>query len=271
MNGARLNYEVKGEGPAVVLLHAGIADLRMWDEQVAAWSPKFKVIRYDLRGFGRSSMPEGFFSHAEDLRGLLDHLGVSRAHVVGISNGGRVAIEFAIRYPLRTAGLVLAAPALGGFEWTDAMVAYGERGDKLAEKGDLDAVVALDLATWVAGPHRKLEAVDPAVRERMREMIRGANERWADQIKGTAQWLDPPAATRLRTVKAPTLVLVGDKDMADMISIADLIEKRVAGARKVVFPGVAHMLSLERPALFNKMVAEFLERAGGLPTLKGHA
>ena len=269
VNGARVHVQVQGTGPPVVLLHAGIADLRMWDLFAATFSSSHRVIRYDLRGFGRSTMPEGLYSHVEDLHALVDSLGVGRAHMVGISYGGRIAMEFAIRYPLRVAGLVLVAPGLGGFDWTAQMLDYGTRSDDLAQRGDLEGLVALDLATWLAGPKRKLDALDPGLVAQLAEMIRGANARWAEQARGTAQWLDPPAATRLQALRAPTLVMVGDADLPDMLAIADLIEKRVKGARKVVFGGVAHMLPLERPDEFYRMVARFLSESDALPTLRG--
>lgn len=265
INGARLHYAVEGQGPAVVLLHAGIADMRMWDALALVLSRRYRVVRFDLRGFGESSMPEGFFSHVEDLRGLLDLVGVARAHLVGISLGGKVAIEFAVRYPLRCVSLAVVAPGLGGFVWSKEMEAYGAQGDAAATRGDLEALVELDMAMWVVGPHRRPTEVDPRLINAMRPLLRAANARYAEQLRGTAQWLDPPAAERLHEIRAPVLVVVGDKDTDDMLRIAELVEGRVVGARKAVLAHGAHMVPLERPSEFLALLEPFLASASRLP------
>ena len=119
VNGTRLFYEVKGTGPAVVLIHGGQLDCRMWDGQFAAFSRDFRVIRYDVRGYGGSFQPDMLYSDAEDLAGLLDYLKVDKAHIVGLSLGGRIAIDFAVAHPARVASLTLAGPGLSGYEPPD--------------------------------------------------------------------------------------------------------------------------------------------------------
>jgi pimeloyl-ACP methyl ester carboxylesterase len=268
VEGARIHYAVEGTGPALVLVHAGIADLRMWDDLVEALSARYRLVRYDLRGFGSSSMPEGFFSHIEDLRALLDFLEIPRAHLVGISFGGRIAIEFAIRYPLKVVSLTLVASGVGGFEWSKEMEEYGAKGDALAARGDLEGLVELDLTMWVDGPHRTPAQVDRTLRDRMRPMVRAANARYTEQARGTPQWLDPPAAERLHEIRCPALVTVGDKDTHDMLRVADLIEARAPQARKVVLANCAHMIPVERPAEFHALLEEFLSSASGLPVAR---
>lgn len=115
INGARIHYEVAGEGEPLVLVHAGIADSRMWDDQIGAFAGGYRAIRYDMRGFGQTEMVEGPFSHHEDLRGLLDSLGVGRTHTVGCSMGGGVVLDFALEYPERVGNLILVGSAVGGF------------------------------------------------------------------------------------------------------------------------------------------------------------
>jgi len=242
--------------------------LRMWEDLVVELAPRYRILRYDLRGFGSSSMPEGFFAHAEDLRGLLDYLRIERAHFVGISFGGRIAIEFAIRYPLRVMSLALVAPGVGGFEWSKAMEEYGAKGDALAERGDLEGLVELDLAMWVDGQGRAGGRADAKLRERMRPLIRAANARYTEQARGTAQWLDPPAASRLSALRCPVLVVVGDKDDPDMLRVADLIAARAPHARKVVVREAAHMLPLEQPEEFRRLLEEFLSSFSGLPVTR---
>jgi pimeloyl-ACP methyl ester carboxylesterase len=115
VNGATIYYEVVGEGEPLVLVHAGIADSRMWEGQLTAFADRYRVLRYDMRGFGRTAMVEGTFSHHEDLRGLLDFLGLDRAHLVGCSMGGGAVLDFALEYPDRVGNLVLVGSAVGGF------------------------------------------------------------------------------------------------------------------------------------------------------------
>jgi pimeloyl-ACP methyl ester carboxylesterase len=112
VNGARIYYEVAGEGEPLVLVHAGIADSRMWEGQLPAFADRYRVIRHDMRGFGMTAMVEGPFSHHEDLRALLDSLDVERAHLVGCSMGGGAVLDFALEYPQSIGNLVLVGSAV---------------------------------------------------------------------------------------------------------------------------------------------------------------
>src|SRR6266508_3963747 len=134
----RLHYDDVGSGPAIVLVHAGIADSRMWDEQVAAFSDAFRVVRYDIAGYGRSPLRGGPFSHWRDLVALLDELGIEQAALVGNSFGGRIALDVAIAAPERVSALVLVAPGLGGWDWSAEMRRFDELEDEALEAGDLD-------------------------------------------------------------------------------------------------------------------------------------
>ena len=156
VNGALMYYEFAGEGETLVLVHAGIADNRMWEGQLAAFADSYRVIRYDMRGFGRTAMVEGSFSHHEDLRALLDALDVERAHLVGCSMGGGAVLDFALEYPQRAGNLVLVGSAVGGFgpdfdppkEW-DALVAA-------EEAGDLELVSELEVGSGSSAPRDPL-------------------------------------------------------------------------------------------------------------------
>lgn len=256
VHGAQLYYEMMGVGHPLVLIHAGIANSRMWDEQFAAFAEHFTVVRYDIRGFGRSVMPPGVSSTYRDLHGLLQFLGIERAHIVGLSIGGGVAIDFTLQYPEMVSALVPVASGLGGEAPSEAMVtAYAEVDAILARDG-IDAAVEAENRLWVDGPKRASDQVDPHVRERVRAM----NSPLYHQPHGvgTRERLDPPANTRLAEIHAPTLVIVGDGDVVDVIETADKLAREIAGARKVVLPGVAHMVNMERPAEFNQTVLDFL-------------
>jgi pimeloyl-ACP methyl ester carboxylesterase len=254
-----LHHEVAGDGPAVVLLHSTVCDSRMWDAEFAALAERCQVLRCDLRGFGRSPLPSGDWSSVDDLRVLLDEAGMERPALVGLSGGAAVALDFALEEAERVRGLVLAAPAISGLPWSEEVQRFGAQEDELVEAGDLDAAVELNLRMWVDGPHRGRDAVDPAVRAKVGEMQRRAFEVQLGAEPGEHRRPEPPAAERLEEVSAPALVIVGDADVPDVLERAELLGQRIPNARKVVLPGVAHMVNLERPEEFLRLVRDFLD------------
>ena len=258
VNGATLHYEVAGEGEPLVLVHAGISDSRMWEAQVGAFSSRYRTIRYDLRGFGRSPMVEGPFSHHADLRALLDTLEVDRANFVGCSMGGGAVLDFALENPGRVTSLVLVGSAVGGFEFDEAPPKEWDELVAADEAGDLERVSELEVRMWVDGPRRGPDAVDPSVRDLVREMNLIALENEATQL---GEELEPevPAASRLSGIQAPTLVIVGDEDRARTLAAADRLEEKLPDARKTVMAGTAHLPNMERPGEFNRLVLDFLE------------
>jgi len=255
VDGARLWYEEAGEGPPLVLLNAGIADSRMWDRQLPALAERFRTIRYDARGAGRSDPARGSYSPRADLVALLDALGIGRAHLVGLSLGGAVALDAALEFPDRVASLVLAGARPSGLPSSDRLLAAWAAVGAAAAAGDLDRANELELALWVDGPRRSPQQVDPAVRELVRAM-NGALLAGPDE--GEPRPLDPPAVGRLAEVGAPTLVLAGDADQPDVLAAADLLAREIPGARKVLIADAAHLPNLERPAQSNRLVLDFL-------------
>ena len=266
INGAEIFWESAGEGSDVVLIHAGVADGRMWDELFPVLAKKFRCIRYDLRGFGRSTFPGGPYSHVADLDGLFHVADIDSAAVVGASVGGGVAIDFSLVYPGRVTRLVLAASALGGHEWSRMVREFGAAEDAALDARDVDAAVELNLRLWVDGPRRAPDAVSPEVRERVRQMQRLAFEKQLVADEQTpppmpADELDPPAAYRLGEIQVPTLVIAGDQDVPDFHDIAERIAGDIPNAKKVEISDAAHMLVVEKPAEFNDHVLKFLEGA----------
>ncbi|HEV2091715.1 MAG TPA: alpha/beta fold hydrolase [Rubrobacter sp.] len=257
VNGATLYHEVAGEGEPLVLVHAGIADSRMWEGQFEPFSRCYRTIRLDLRGFGRSPMVAGPYSHHADLRTLLDALKVDRAALLGCSMGGAAVLDFALENPGRVEALVLVGSAVGGFEFDEGPP---EEWDELVaadEAGDLERVSDLEVRMWVDGPRRGPGVVDPAVRDLVREMNLIALENEAPEL-GEEQELYPPAATRLSHIQAPTLVVVGDEDRPRTLAAADLLERELPDARKTVMAGTAHLPNMECPEEFNRLVLDFL-------------
>jgi pimeloyl-ACP methyl ester carboxylesterase len=257
VNGTQIRYEILGEGDPLVLVHAGIADGRMWSPQMEAFSDRYRVIRYDQRGFGETPAVAGSFSRHEDLRGLLDHLGIERVSFVGCSMGGGAILDFALEHPERVALVVLVCSAVGGFqpevepprEWDELVAAD--------EAGDLERVSELEVRMWVDGPRRGPEEVAPETRDLVREMNLIALQNEASEL-GEEIELEPSAADRLHEIQAPTLVIAGDLDQPRTIQAADLLARSIPEARKIIMPGTAHLPNLERPEEFNRIVLDFL-------------
>jgi 3-oxoadipate enol-lactonase len=257
--GAKLYYEADGSGPAVTLIHAGVAHLRMWDEQVAAWRDRWQVIRYDTRGFGRTLTEDVPYSNRDDLRRLLDHLGVERTHLVGLSRGGSIALDFTLEHPQRVASLVWVAGGVGGYEGPDDGIDW-DAVERLYEEKRFDELVEREVQLWVDGPGQPPDRVSVDVRRRM---IEWNTDNYRDpQPADQAQPLDPPAAGRLEEVGVPVIVMWGDLDVPSTEAAGELLARAVHGARRHVFKGVAHMVNLERPDEFNRLVAEFLTEVG---------
>jgi len=254
---ARLYYEEKGEGPTLIMAHGGWLDTRMWDGQFEVFARSCRVIRYDAREHGRSAGVSGRFSHAEDLAGLMDALQIRRAVIMGLSMGGRTAIDLAIAHPERVAALILAAPGISGYPFDSPELKKNSQFMReAAAKGDMVQYVEYFQRSWTDGPRRSPADVDPAIREKVRQMaLNSLKQRHPDS---RAYELEPPALGRLGEIKAPTLAVVGELDMPDILDIVDRIRAAVPGARKVVIPGAAHMVNMEKPQEFNSAVQAFL-------------
>jgi pimeloyl-ACP methyl ester carboxylesterase len=204
-------------------------------------------------------LPPRPYSHGRDLIALLEQLRIEQAALVGASLGGRVALEVAVAHPQVVDALVVADAALPGFAWSDQVRASWEEEDAALERGDLDAAVEVDLRMWVDGPRRPPTTVDPAVREHVRRMQHRAFELqlpvWEDAEE---ELLVSDLERRLSEVQAPTLVVVGEEDVADFHQIAAQLSREVPSAQHAVIPNAAHLPSLERPAAFNELVLRFL-------------
>lgn len=267
----------RGDLP-VVLIHAGVADRRMWDPVWTALTAERDLVRLDLRGFGDSTARPGHgratdgrpeaLSPVDDVLETVAALGIEQFHLVGASYGAGVAVEVALTEPGRVVSLLLSAP--GGSliaEVTPDLRAFFDAERAALAEDDLDAAVEANLAWWVDGPHRDAGAVDPAIRDLVRQMQRRAFEVTAGWDDVAEQELDPPALDRLGEVQAPTLVLVGALDLDAILDTADRMTRGIAGARHVEWPDAAHLPSMERPEDFTALLREWLGgealRAGG--------
>jgi len=260
VNGAELYYERAGVGDPVVLVHAGIADSRMWDPQFEVLAAEYTVVRCDLRGYGRTPAVKGPFSHHEDVIALLRYLGLERAALVGCSMGGKTVIDAALAAPDAVAALVPIASALSGYkaaapdppQWQAAVDAYG--------RGDLEQASEYEVQIWVDGPTRRPDVVPAAIRDLVREMNLiplAVPDELVDERP-----LEPPAAGRLHELTVPTLVVIGELDQPAPIAQCRFIAEQVASAETVTLR-TAHLPNLERPEEFNDVLRGFLRRALG--------
>jgi pimeloyl-ACP methyl ester carboxylesterase len=256
-DGARIWYEVEGQGDPLVLVHAGVANLRMWDAQAAALRAAYRVIRYDTRGFGRTETDAVPFSNRADLAAVLDHLGEASTHLVGLSRGGQIALDFAIERPERVRSLTVAAGGIGGYESPDeAPPETFEEPERLADAKDWEGLTEWETRYWADGPGQRPDRV-PAVREQVHRWV--LETYLAEKEEGQPQPLDPPAVGRLGELRAPLLVMVGTLDDPGTQESMRHLASAVAGARLEVFDEVAHMINLEQPDRFTAVLRAFLD------------
>lgn len=254
VNGTRLYYEAAGKGPAVVLIHGGLVDSRLWDAQMGPLSKHFRVVRYDIRGYGRSPAPTAEYWPHEDLRALLDYLKIGRATIVGLSLGGILAADFALEYPARVERLVLVDSGLRGDKQPPDPKASNARRVGAAE-GPEKFFEAFTQADMLAGLRDR-----PAAREAMHRMMVDNYKADAYIRKGLPQSPEPPTIERLEQIKAPTLVIIGSLDGRNLQNIADTLATRIPGARKVTIPGASHHPPVETPKEFNRVLLDFLRK-----------
>lgn len=255
-------YDLHGEGPAVALVHAGIADSRMWEPQLRSFPDSHTVVRLDLPGFGRSPIETNPVSYRGSIGEALDATGVARAAVVGSSLGGRAALEFALDSPERVSALVLVGAAIDDHDWSDAMEAFDAEEEAALERGDLEGAAIVNVDFWVAGPGRSLDEIDPDVRELVAEMQRHAFELSKGHDDLRAARLEPPASQRLGDIAVPTVVVTGDEDVVDIRVIGDRLAREIPDAERAHIAGAAHLPNLERPEEFDRIVLGFLGRHG---------
>jgi pimeloyl-ACP methyl ester carboxylesterase len=255
---AKLVGEQAGEGPPLIFLHAGVADRRMWRPQMTALSSSFRTVAYDRRGFGETETADLPFSHLEDLREILDRLDIQRASLVGCSQGGRVAIDFALAYPDRAESLVLIAPAISG---APAPLNFPARAldldaelDAADEAGDLERVNAIEAIFWLDGPTSPEGRVGGAVRDLFLDMNGLALAR-----PDLQQEIEPPSAyEQVSDLDLPVLLLWGDLDFPHVKDRCHYLVQTIPGARGQVITATAHLPNLEKPQLMNQLIGAHL-------------
>ncbi len=261
INGTQLYYEMMGEGHPLVLLHGGYLDRRMWDDQFAVLANHYRTIRYDIRGFGKSALPQVSYADRQDLYALLQFLGITKTYLLGLSLGGEIVIDFTLEYPDMVDALILVGSPVSGYphkvmfteqqlqeqiqRWTPFKQAMQER--------NIPAMVDFLMDDPTLMPSLQY----PAARQRVREILSEYSFVWLLN-PAPKQELIPAAYGRLAEIRVPTLLIVGADDHFQLHKSADKLEQDIPGARRVTIPATHHIPNMEKPAEFNQIVLNFL-------------
>ena len=254
VNGTSLYYEITGDGQPLVLVNGSSLDLRMWDEQIEVFSAQFQVIRYDLRGIGKSAIPDKDFSHSEDLFQLLKFLNIEKASILGLSFGAAFAVDFALEHPEMIDALIVASAALSNLR-DDYLESLAELSEIVKEKGVAAAIEELmDNPAFVAPEN-------VAAQRKTREILSDNAHIFETDFPLIRFWQPPQIdiEDNLLKITAPTLIIVGEKDAPIIHEIADNLKKNISNVEKIVIEGAGHMVNLEKPAEFNRTVINFLQ------------
>ncbi len=257
INGAQIYYEVAGEGETVTLIHAGIADTRLWDPQFEVFAQRYRVIRCDQRGYGKTTAPAMAFSRVDDLSALLDQLGVERTALIGCSMGGTVALDYTLTHPEQVSALALIASDPSGYMPQGEPPPLIQKLIAARQQGDLEGMAQVALLLWGVGENRQPEQLDPHVRDLIHDMslIGFRNQGNLGEERG----IDPPAIGRLSDVHVPTLIIDGAEDHPTTHTAGEGMAQAIPNARRIVIEDAAHLPSLEKPEEFNEIVLGFLE------------
>lgn len=275
VGGAEIGYDDKGSGLPVILVHAGLADRRMWEPQFQALSESHRVIRYDWRGLGESGdVTGGEVEHHADLLGLMDALDLDGAVLVGSSMGGAYAVDVALMAPGRVRGLGLICSAVSGYSWPPEAVEqfrrsvdpglaarckrYVDRTAEWVDPADVEAMADANVELMVVGSGRDRAKLDPLFMQAALEMCRGVFSRTWNGPAYYERPLEPGALGRLAGIRVPTLVVNGLADIGAIQGIADLLTLEIAGSRRVDVDA-GHLASFERPDEVTAALAQFLE------------
>ena len=258
----QLYYEIAGEGEPIVLSHAGFLDSRMFDTLWESLAQYFMVIRYDMRGFGKSSPANGPICRRDDLAQLVKHLGITQTHLVGCSIGGQVCLDLALEKPQQVKSLTLVDAIPSGFELQGMPPRYLFEMFDALKSGDMDRASELQIRIWLDGEYRDPGQVDPQLRKKALDMIRipVKQNTYITVDMQPIRPLDPPAITRLETVNCPTLIVAGSLDNHEILRAAEVMVTRIPGARKVILEGSGHVPIYEQPENSSALLLEFLSK-----------
>jgi 3-oxoadipate enol-lactonase len=272
ISSAEIYYEVAGEdhNHPLLLIHSALMNSKMWDEQVTAFEPFYRVIRFDQPGFGRSPMPESPVSDSDVIQGLLRSLGIAKSYVLGLSMGAEVALQFALDCPDMVDGLILIGSSLDGYEYSPQGMRNWEYFVNLVRARDFPRAIDEFIRHWVDGP---VAPADESVRRRARAIMEEysfvhffprqlpktpTSSTLVSQVESDSMQDYRAPIDRLGDIQVPTLIMVGNQDQPDVIDIAGLLTMAIPDAKQVMIPGAAHIINLQHPDAFNRAVLDFM-------------
>lgn len=257
INNSNLFCSVTGEGEPLVFIHGNFNDSRIWDYQIDKFTSYYKVIQYDLRGYGKSDIPVSSFSHYEDLKALFDSLKIKNATLIGSSSGGSVAVDFALQYPELVKALILVAPAINGYRYPLRMMYEAMKSIHLLKSKGFEVAIEkfINNPFWeyFFPPEYRQEA-----REKVLETIRTKKNFYGWDFK-LAVPAKPYASSRLREIQVPVLIVLSDKDKDFNIKVGERVHKEIHNSKKVVINDCGHLPFVEKPEEFNREVLDFLK------------
>ena len=260
VNNAHLYYESAGAGEPFVMIHAGVADSRQWNNEFPHFAGRYQTLRYDMRGYGKSEPVGGEFSHMQDLAALLDGLGIDRPVIaMGCSMGGGLAMNLALARPAQVRALIMVGSGPTGLELDVPTPAKFAEAEKAYEAGDLDLTAEIETQIWFDGMNRSPSQVNQEMRALVYDMNRIA---LGHEAKGLGKRLpdtEVPAAQRLEELHIPVLAIVGSEDTPYLQAASDYMAAHIPGARKVKMEDAAHLPNLDHPEEFRRVVTAFLD------------
>jgi len=253
IDGARIYYEDRGAGDCVIMIHGFAMDTRIFDMQFERFTERFRCVRYDLRGFGKSDLPTSPYSTLDDLRIMMDRLGIEKACIIGLSLGGSLAVEFALTCPQRVTGLVLAGSTLRGYPYSDDYVQEFLYYRKIARRKG----IAVAQTEMLGNPLLRSIARKPDLFVHVEAMIRDySGFHWLRHDPHRVFY--PPAIERLGEIACPVQIIMGQHDIDDLQGVARRLVRQIRHARYTVLPGIGHIVNMEAPERFNEIVLDFL-------------
>ena len=257
---AQLYYETAGQGVPFVMVHAGVADRRQWNNEFEFFARNYQVVRYDMRGYGKSEPVDGEFNHMDDLVAVLDALEIREPVIImGCSMGGGLAMDFALTHPSRVKALIMVGSGPSGLELDVPTPAKFADAEKAFEAGDLDLVAEIETQIWFDGTGRTPEQVNQEMRKLLYEMNRQALAHEAKQLGKRLPNAQTPAFDRLGDIKIPVLIIAGAHDTPYILAAADYMAERISSAQKAVIEDAAHLPNMDQPEEFQAIVMKFLE------------
>jgi pimeloyl-ACP methyl ester carboxylesterase len=260
INNAHIYYEISGQGQPLVMIHAGVADSRQWNNEFSYFAQRFRVLRYDLRGYGKSEPAAGEYSHLQDLTALLDYLHLDQpAILMGCSMGGGLAMDFALAQPSRVKALIMVDSGPTGLKLDMPAPAKFEQAEQAYDTGDLDRVAEIETQIWFDGMDRSPDQVNQAMRQLAYSMNRNALSLEARELGKRLPDAEVPAVERLSELHLPVLVIVGAQDIPYIQAAADYMLEKIPAARKAIIQDAAHLPNMDHPEEFQRLVAAFLD------------